>query len=187
MKACNSGRSVIRKLGITQLKAIGRDVRQFLGFPFSSHQFYQVHLCKSLNHGPRHPSNHRGLDTKNTARKSPITLRKRRGVHDKSRAVMLHSSQITENQSCQPEKIEQYTSPHTSQMPGFSGAIFLRGILTRTLGNGGPCKPSQIVSSVQFSHSVMSNSLRPHGLQHTRPPCPSLTPRAYSNSCPLSR
>ena len=33
----------------------------------------------------------------------------------------------------------------------------------------------------------MSDSLRPHGLQHTRLPCPSPTPRAYSNSCPLSR
>ena len=42
-------------------------------------------------------------------------------------------------------------------------------------------------SSVQFSHSVMSDSLRPHGLQYTRLPCPSPTPRAYSNSCPLSR
>ena len=41
--------------------------------------------------------------------------------------------------------------------------------------------------SVQFSHSVMSNSLWPHGLQHARPPCPSQTPRVYSNSCPLSR
>ena len=41
-------------------------------------------------------------------------------------------------------------------------------------------------SSVQFSHSVVSDSLRPHGLQHDRPPCPSPTPRAYSNSCPLS-
>ena len=42
-------------------------------------------------------------------------------------------------------------------------------------------------SSVQFSCSVMSNSLRPHGLQHARPPCPSPTPRACSNSCPLSQ
>ena len=41
-------------------------------------------------------------------------------------------------------------------------------------------------SSVQFSHSVVSDSLRPDGLQHTRPPCPSPTARAYSNSCPLS-
>ena len=37
---------------------------------------------------------------------------------------------------------------------------------------------------VQFSHSVMSDSLRPHGLQHAWLPCPSPTPGAYSNSCP---
>ena len=40
--------------------------------------------------------------------------------------------------------------------------------------------------SVQFSRSVKSDSLRPHGLQHTRPPCPSPTPRIYSYSCPSS-
>ena len=43
------------------------------------------------------------------------------------------------------------------------------------------------ISSVQFSHSVMSNSLRPHGLQHTRPLCPSPTAEVYSNSSPLSQ
>jgi len=37
---------------------------------------------------------------------------------------------------------------------------------------------------LQFSHSVMSDSLQTHGLQHTRPPCPSPTPGAYSNSHP---
>ena len=42
-------------------------------------------------------------------------------------------------------------------------------------------------ASVQFSRSVMSNSLQPHESQHARPPCPSPTPRVYSNSCPLSR
>ena len=42
-------------------------------------------------------------------------------------------------------------------------------------------------SSVWFSHSVMSNSLWPHGLQHARPPCPSPTPRVYPNSRPLSQ
>ena len=41
--------------------------------------------------------------------------------------------------------------------------------------------------SSQFSHSVVPNSLPPHGLQHTRPPCPSPTPRACSNLCPSSR
>ena len=43
------------------------------------------------------------------------------------------------------------------------------------------------LSSVQFSHSVVSDSLRPHELQHARPPCPSQTPGFYSNSCPSSR
>ena len=42
-------------------------------------------------------------------------------------------------------------------------------------------------SSIQFSRSVVSDSLRPHEPQHARPPCPSPTPRVYSNSCPLSR
>ena len=41
--------------------------------------------------------------------------------------------------------------------------------------------------SVQFSHSVMSDSLQPHELQHTRPPGPWPTPRVYPNQCPLSR
>ena len=41
--------------------------------------------------------------------------------------------------------------------------------------------------SVQFSCSVMYDSLWPHGLQHARLPCPSPTPRACSNSCPLSQ
>ena len=41
-------------------------------------------------------------------------------------------------------------------------------------------------SSVQFSRSVLSESLQPRGLQHTRLSCPSLTPGAYTNSCPSS-
>ena len=43
------------------------------------------------------------------------------------------------------------------------------------------------ISSVQFSHSVVSDSLRPHGLQHARLPCPSPTPGACLNSCLSSR
>ena len=46
----------------------------------------------------------------------------------------------------------------------------------------------KIISSLLllFSHPVMSDSLRPHGLQHARPLCPPPTPRVYSNSCPSS-
>ena len=43
-----------------------------------------------------------------------------------------------------------------------------------------------ICTSVQFSHSVMSDSLRPHESQHARPPCPSPTPGVHPNSCPSS-
>ena len=43
------------------------------------------------------------------------------------------------------------------------------------------------MSSVQFSRSVVSNSLWPHGLQHSKPPCSSPTPRVHSNSCPWNR
>ena len=57
------------------------------------------------------------------------------------------------------------------------------------------CKPEQkkkptvalSLGLLLFSHSVESNSLRPHGLQHARPPRPAPTPRTCSNSCPLSQ
>ena len=60
------------------------------------------------------------------------------------------------------------------------------------LGHGNMIEKSlafldQTVSSVQFSRSVMSDSLWPHGLQHARLPCPSPTPGACSNSCPSGR
>ena len=50
----------------------------------------------------------------------------------------------------------------------------------------GHSDPSSYYFTVQFSRSVVSDSLWPHGLQHARPPCPSPTPGVYSNSCPLS-
>ena len=49
------------------------------------------------------------------------------------------------------------------------------------------CKNSNAFSSVQFSRSVLSDSLWPYESQHARPPCPSPTPGVYSNSYPLSR
>ena len=56
-------------------------------------------------------------------------------------------------------------------------------ILLLPLGGGPSCN----TTSVQFSRSVVSNSLQPHESQHARLPCPSPTPRVYSNSCPSSR
>ena len=49
------------------------------------------------------------------------------------------------------------------------------------------CNNCTRFSSVQFSRSVVSHSLQPHELQHSRPPCPSPTPAVHSDSCPLSR
>ena len=49
-----------------------------------------------------------------------------------------------------------------------------------------PRKENFYITSVQFTHSVVSNSLWPHEPHHTRSPCPSPTPWVYPNSCPLS-
>ena len=57
----------------------------------------------------------------------------------------------------------------------------------RTQGKDNLGTKKWALSSVQFSHSVVSNSLRPHKLQHARPPCLSPTPGVYPNSCPSSR
>ena len=48
------------------------------------------------------------------------------------------------------------------------------------------CSTKDLARSVQFSRSVMSNSLQPHGLQHSKPPFPSPTPGVYSDSCQMS-
>ena len=63
--------------------------------------------------------------------------------------------------------------------PGVTGALKTRSLTQKETWG--------MHSSVQFSHSVVFNSLWPHGLQHTRLPCPSPTPGACSNSCPLSQ
>ena len=55
------------------------------------------------------------------------------------------------------------------------------------LGSAGRVPSSKIETVVQFSRSVVSNSLGPHELQHARPPCQSPTPGVYSNLCPSSR
>ena len=77
-------------------------------------------------------------------------------------------------------------SPPGSPVPGFSRQQHWSG-----LSFPSPLEPPKGSlakdNSVQFSCSVMSDSLRPHGLQHARPPCPSPTPGAYSNSYPWSQ
>ena len=57
----------------------------------------------------------------------------------------------------------------------------------RIAGEGTVKNLNRMLREIQFSCSVVSNSLWPHGLQNTKPPCPSPTPGVYSNSCPLSQ
>ena len=63
--------------------------------------------------------------------------------------------------------------------------LFLSGSLLHAAENSPNWFHVCMLSSVQFSRSVVSDSLWPYGLQHARPPSPSPTPGAYSNSCPL--
>ena len=61
-----------------------------------------------------------------------------------------------------------------------------RGRAQLCIPTGPPGNHDAPSHSVQFSHSVVSDSLRPHESQHARPPCPSPTPGVYANSCPSS-
>ena len=85
--------------------------------------------------------------------------------------------------------------PWVGKIPGrrkwLPTSVFLPGEFhgQRTLAGYSPqgCKKSDMaeqmsLSSVQFNHSVMSDSLRPHESQHARPPCPSPTPGVHSES-----
>ena len=75
----------------------------------------------------------------------------------------------------------------------FFSCFFNDFMLTKILPNQERINTCELIShcstshSVQFSHSFVSDYLQPHGLQHTRLPCPSPPPGACSNSCPLSR
>ena len=71
-----------------------------------------------------------------------------------------------------PHQLLERPQTHLHLLISFSGSVKIK--LTS-------------VSSVQFSRSVVSDSLRPHESQHTRLPCPSPFPGVHSNSCPSSR
>ena len=98
-----------------------------------------------------------------------------------------------ENSMEVPQKIKNRVarSPNSSA-PGhiprenFHSKIYMQpNVYSSTIHNSQGMEVT--FNSVQFSRSVMSNSMRPHESQHARPPCPSPTPWVYSNSCPLSQ
>ena len=74
--------------------------------------------------------------------------------------------------------------PHREQ---FTSQVLITRSDTQKLELANLVLHLQLFSSVQFSRSVASDSLRPHGPQHARPPCPSPTPGVYPNSCPSSQ
>ena len=83
--------------------------------------------------------------------------------------------------------LEQVVIPHSRVSSHPKDWIKLSFLQADSLSSELQGKSYPCFSSVQFSRSVMSDSLWPHGLQYARPPCPSPTPGVYSNSCPLIR
>ena len=90
----------------------------------------------------------------------------------------LNRASITEEMN--KEVTEGFPNTHSEPGSLHMGGRGCRG-RTKSLSN------DPVTSWVQFSHSVVSDSLRPHGLQHARLPCPLPASGACSNSCPLSR
>ena len=77
--------------------------------------------------------------------------------------------------------------PSTGVLPNPGSEPRSPALQANSLPSEHPGSPPNLLQSVHFSGSVMSNSLRPHEPQHTRPPCPSPTPAVYPDSCPLTQ
>ena len=88
---------------------------------------------------------------------------------------------------CQPMKFVLKGNGMSFHVLEYHSKVFMRTLMTtRKWVSGLQWAKKDAISSVQFSRSVLSDSLWPHGLQHARLPCPSSTPRPCSNSCPSS-
>ena len=94
--------------------------------------------------------------------------------------IFLHSK-ITADSDCS-HVIKRSLLPGRKAITNLDNILKSRDITLLTK----VCLVKAMIFPVQFSRSVVSNSLWPHGQQHARLPCPSPTPKACSNSCPLS-
>ena len=95
--------------------------------------------------------------------------------------IFLHSK-ITADSDCS-HVIKRSLLPGRKAITNLDNILKSRDITLLTK----VCLVKAMIFPVQFSRSVVSNSLWPHGQQHARLPCPSPTPKACSNSCPLSQ
>ena len=82
-----------------------------------------------------------------------------------------------------PKSLNSSRSVPHPLLPAFTSHFFPSFLFSRVPYSS---VPNLNFSSVQFSRSVVSDSLQPHESQHARPPCPSPTPRVHSDSCPSS-
>ena len=110
-------------------------------------------------------------------------------MHSNSKLFLRESEQDIENQST--KKLVLVWRISLSQQSFLSSTLCFLSLQPKANPSVflpySPVRLPITFSSVQFSCSVMSNCLQPHGLQHARLPCPSPATRAYSNSCPLSQ
>ena len=100
-----------------------------------------------------------------------------------------HSSKASIIETCKISCIERVASPKKKASILWRSAFFIVQLSHPYMTTGKIIALSnpEGFSSVQFSHSIMSDSLWPHESQHAKPPCPSPTPRVHSDSCPSSR
>ena len=108
-------------------------------------------------------------DTKGTFHAKMGTIKNRKG--------------LTEAEDIK-KKWQEYTEKHNNK--DLNDPENHDGLITHLETDIWEYKDKWAFSSIQFSCSVVSNSLQPHGLQHVRPSCPSPTPGVYSNLCILS-
>ena len=105
-------------------------------------------------------------------------------------ACTLTPSHPSSDQSCCPSSTLSIQPPRpwsrTEELAQYGRGGALPVVCPHHPSDSQPCSGLPLgLSSVQLTE--LSNSFRPHEPQHARPPCPSPTPRAYPNSCPLSR
>ena len=157
-------------------KRVAQEATKLLGFPLPFCIFsFCCMICMSLCLGNNRPS--RSVHSLNRAALPFLIL-----LAGKLLLATLRHADYSDSALLYITAFQLF-EPYSGSPPRFSSLTAATHLTTVTILPS----PLKLPPSFQFSRSVMSNSLRPHGLQHGRLPCPSPTPRVSSSSCPLSR